>query len=68
MIVWIYVVGFAGSFFTIFYLVLLAIAYEISFNNLYGPYSDTAMKSAKHIQLEFCGFLGILATFLVTFG
>ena len=68
LLVWIYVVGFAGSFFAVSYLVLLAIAYEVCFNNLYGPYSVTAFQAAKVISFEFGGFLGLIATFLVTFG
>ena len=38
LMVWIYVVGIGGTFLTFVYLMLLAIAYEVCFNNLYGPY------------------------------
>ena len=65
---WIYVVGLGGSVSTVSYLLILAIAYEVSFNNLYGPYAATARQSASQISSEFSGFLGILATFFVTFG
>ena len=61
-------VGIAGGSLTLIYLIMLAISYEVCFNNLYGPYAVTAVRAAKLIAIEFGSFLGILGAFLVTFG
>ena len=67
-LVWLYVVLLGGSLVSIAYFAILVLAYEFSYNNLYGPYSDTAKTATKQMAVEFGGFLAIVAAFLTVLG
>ena len=66
-IVWLFGVGLTGPLISVAYLTLLAIAYEVCFNSLYGPFKSIAEQAAHQISFEFAGFLGLVAIFSLSF-
>ena len=68
LIVWKWVVGVSGFCVFTAYLVMLGIAFEASFSQLYGPYAATAKQAAKIMSYEFSGYLTNWALFLYLFG
>ena len=65
---WIIGVAIVWPLISLTYLGLLAVAYEISYNNLYGPYTATAKQSARQITTEFSSFFALHSLFFLVFG